>query len=187
EVLRHLAGKAINGLSPQAEGIAQWVAEKLTSEQQQIISSWGTTFQLELDKIGRVLFCHATPHNDIDVFTKQSSDERLQSIFNNLDAALVVCGHTHMQFDRTVGNLRVVNAGSVGMPFGKAGAYWLLIDGKLFFKQTDYDRTAAAERIRQTDYPQAESFAANNVLNTPAEQQVLDMLSKLEAKQTNNL
>src|SRR5438552_13149839 len=34
---------------------------------------------------------------------------------------------THMQFDRTVSGRRVVNAGSVGMPFqSPPGAYWLL-------------------------------------------------------------
>jgi len=33
-------------------------------------------------------------------------------------ADVVVCGHTHMQLDRRVGGVRVVNAGSVGMPFG---------------------------------------------------------------------
>ena len=32
-----------------------------------------------------------------------------------------------MQFDRMVGKTRVLNAGSVGMPFGEPGAYWLLL------------------------------------------------------------
>ena len=38
-------------------------------------------------------------------------------------------GHTHHQFDRRVGDLRVVNAGSVGMAYeGEVAAYWTLVD-----------------------------------------------------------
>ena len=46
------------------------------------------------------------------------------------DAAegVVVCGHTHRQFDRRIDRWRVVNAGSVGMPYeGRPGAYWALL------------------------------------------------------------
>jgi predicted phosphodiesterase len=32
-------------------------------------------------------------------------------------------GHTHMQFDRQAGRYRLINAGSVGMPYGQSGAY----------------------------------------------------------------
>ena len=32
-----------------------------------------------------------------------------------------------MQFDRTIGRMRVLNAGSVGMPFGEPGAYWVVL------------------------------------------------------------
>src|SRR5688572_907821 len=35
---------------------------------------------------------------------------------------------THMQFDRTIAGIRVVNAGRVGMPFGSTGADWALLD-----------------------------------------------------------
>jgi predicted phosphodiesterase len=37
----------------------------------------------------------------------------------DIEPNLVVCGHTHMQFDRAIGGVCVVNAGSVGMPFSK--------------------------------------------------------------------
>jgi putative phosphoesterase len=185
EVLRHLAGKPINGLSPQAEGIAKWVGGELTAVQKQFIATWPTTYQIDVNGIGTVMFCHATPQNDISVFTKLTPETKLLPIFQDLPASMVVCGHTHMQFDRTVGNVRVVNAGSVGMSFGKTGAFWLLIDKTLSFKQTDYDRIHAADRIRQTSYPQAENFAANNVLNAPTEEQALNLLSNLEAQQAN--
>ena len=38
-----------------------------------------------------------------------------------------------MQFDRTIGDVRVINAGSVGMPFGKTGADWIMLDKTIHF------------------------------------------------------
>ena len=75
-----------------------------------------------------MLFCHATPQNDVDVFTERTPEERVAPCFAGVDADLVVCGHTHMQFDRTIAGVRVVNAGSVGMAYEEApGAYWALL------------------------------------------------------------
>jgi diadenosine tetraphosphatase ApaH/serine/threonine PP2A family protein phosphatase len=110
----------------------------------------------------------------MDTFTSRTSDEHLLPIFADLDASLVVCGHTHMQFDRVVGSTRIVNAGSVGMPFGEPGAYWLLLDDGVQLRRTDYDLAAAATRIRACAYPQAEEFAAGNILQPPAAEQMLE-------------
>jgi len=42
----------------------------------------------------------------------------------------VVCGHTHMPFTRLAHRRQIINPGSVGMPYGRAGAHWaLLADG----------------------------------------------------------
>jgi hypothetical protein len=72
-----------------------------------------------------------------------------------------------MQFDRRPNGVRVVNAGSVGMPYGLPGAYWLQIGPLVNLRRTDYDLQAAAARVRATDYPGAEAFAAKNILNPP--------------------
>ena len=161
----------------------KWTADQLDSKDQQVISNWPETIQLEIEGIGKVLFCHATPRNPFEIFTKQTSDQKLLPIFNSLDVDIVICGHTHMQFDRQIGNVRVINAGSVGMPFGKSGAHWLLIDEGFDFRQTTYDLNKAAAIIRQTSYPRAEGFAANNILNQPSEESMLELLSKGEIKE----
>ena len=93
---------------------------------------------------------------------------------------MVVCGHTHMQFDRTIGAMRIVNAGSVGMPFGEPGAYWLLLGPGIELRRTTYDLENAATRIRVTSYPQAESFAATNVIKPPSEASILEMFKSAE-------
>jgi len=103
-------------------------------------------------------------------------------LFAGVEARTVVCGHTHMQFDRRVGIVRVVNAGSVGMPFGNPGAYWLLLGPDVELRRTPYDYAAAADRIRSTAYPKAEEFAARNVLQPPSEQEILAAFSHSELR-----
>ncbi len=94
----------------------------------------------------------------------------------------MICGHTHMQFDRTVGNTRVVNAGSVGMPFGEPGAYWLLLNSNIDLRRTDYDFEKAAAAVRMTAYPSAEEFAARNVLRPPSQAEMLEVFQRAELR-----
>jgi putative phosphoesterase len=158
----------------------RWTAQQLGPEQERVLASWPATLRLEIGGLGDVLFCHATPRNDTDIFTRLTPEDRLVPIFEAVDASLVVCGHTHMQFDRTIGGVRVVNSGSVGMPYGEPGAYWLLLDERVELRRTTYDLEQAARRIRATTYPRAEDFAANSILEPPPEAQILEMLGKVE-------
>jgi hypothetical protein len=80
-----------------------------------------------------------------------------------------------MQFDRMIGSHRVINAGSVGMPFGEPGAYWLHLGEAVQLRRTNYDRVAAAGRICATAYPEAASFARGHVLEPPTEQVMLEL------------
>lgn len=93
ELLRHLAGEAPGGLSERANDEARWLAQTLTPEHQQFVAQWPMTFELDVDGLGKVLFCHATPRNDIDVFTRLTPEEKLVPLFENLNVSLVVCGH----------------------------------------------------------------------------------------------
>ena len=157
----------------------EWTAEQHRADRD-VLASWPLTRRLHVPGVGNVLFCHATPRNEDEAFLETTAEEKIRPLFEGLGAAVVVCGHTHMQFDRMVGETRVVNAGSVGMPFGEPGAYWLRLGPDVELRRTEYDLEAAARRIRATPYPAAEEFAATNVLRPPTEQQMLDVFSKVE-------
>jgi len=75
-----------------------------------------------------------------------------------------------------------VNAGSVGMPFGEPGADWLLLGPGVQLRHTAYDLAKAAERIQDTSYPQAQDFAARNVLQPPSEGEMLEVFAKVELR-----
>lgn len=159
DILTHMAGGDISGITEPYRTIVGWVADQLYPDYQPLLASWQLTTRLDMDGLGSVLFCHATPRNDNEIFTRLTAVDRLMPVFEGLDVSVVVVGHTHMQFDRTVGKIRVVNAGSVGSLFGEPGADWLLLGPTIEFQHTRYDLEKAADRIRQSNYPQAEEFA----------------------------
>jgi putative phosphoesterase len=180
--LAHLTGADLDALPEQAREAVHWSAEQLHSEYRRLLASWPGTLRLEIPGLGDVLFCHATPRSDTEIFTRLTPEERLLPIFEGLDVSVVVCGHTHMPFDRTIGTIRVVNAGSVGMSFGEPGACWLLLGPEVQLRRTPYDLAEAAERIRDTNYPRAQDFAAQYVLQPPSEEQMLDVFTRAELR-----
>ena len=180
EIAAQMIGQEIGDLPAHVREIVVWVADQLKPQHQQRIDNWPATLNLMVSGVGPVLFCHATPRNDTDVFTRLTPEARLLPLFAGLDAALVVCGHTHMQFDRQVGNVRVLNAGSVGMPYGEPGAYWLLLGPTPELRCTHYDSAQAAARIHATAYPQARYFADTNVVHPPSEAEALAVFTRME-------
>jgi len=182
EMLTQAAGGDPSSVPPAFREIIRWAADQLSPEQQRLIASWPVALQLEISGLGDVLFCHATPRSDTETFTRHTPEERLLPVFGGIDVAMVVCGHTHMQFDRTIGRVRVLNAGSVGMPFGEPGAYWLALGPGAQHRRTQFDLAGAARRIRATDYPQAEEFASHNVLRPPTEERMLEVFAKAEIR-----
>jgi hypothetical protein len=67
------------------------------------------------------------------------------------------------------------------MPFAAPrGAYWLLLGPDVQLRRTDYDFVKAAEDIRATAFPQAETLAVRYVLNPPTEAETLQMYAGID-------
>jgi predicted phosphodiesterase len=159
-----------------------WSAEQLRPQDARLLAAWPTTCRLRIVGLGDVLFCHATPRNDTEIFTRLTNAEQLLPIIEPHNVPVVVCGHTHMQFDRRIGQTRVVNAGSVGMPYGNSGAYWMLLGPEGELRQTKYDLAAAARRVAATGYPDAEQFAKRHILYPPTEEEALASFNRVEMR-----
>jgi putative phosphoesterase len=132
-----IRGNADRELHPDEDGLAppeflDAARAALTAEQIEFLHDLPPTATID-----DVLYVHASPRNDLDIFTELTPEERIAFLFADVNADVVVCGHTHMQFDRVVAGKRVVNSGSVGMPYEEEpGAYWLL---DLERRHTPYD------------------------------------------------
>ena len=99
-----------------------------------------------------MLFCHAVPSSDDPIFTRITPDDDVVELVGRTDANVLVVGHTHVQFDRMLPTgLRVVNAGSVGMPYeGRRGAFWALLGPDVELRRPEYDVEAAAALVRES-------------------------------------
>ncbi|WP_417763439.1 metallophosphoesterase family protein [Shewanella sp.] len=176
DLLNCLNHQPMHTLTPYATHQIHWLAKTLKQEYIQQIVNWQFSSEIHSPELGRMLFCHATPRDNHEIFTEQTPVEQLTPMLGRHRADVIVCGHTHMPYERRLTQCRIVNAGSAGMPVGSNGASWVLLDGQISFKLTTYDIEAAAQRIRQSSYPDAENFVQQQILNVPdiaSQQQLL--------------
>jgi predicted phosphodiesterase len=157
----------------------RWSAEQLERGQLAWLAALPDTQSVEVDGLGPVLFCHGSPRSDEEILTRISPEERVAAAVAGVAEHVVVCGHTHVQFDREVAGKRLVNAGSVGMPYeAQPGAYWALFGPDVELRRTDYDLEAGAAAIRATGFPEAEELAAENVLTIPTAEEATEQFER---------
>ena len=166
-------------MSDAALRMSGWAAARIEERHYELLASFSEHLVVEVEGIGEVLFCHATPRSDEEILTTATPDDRLREILSDVDQQLVVCGHVHTQFDRRVDGKRVVNAGSVGMPYqGKpVGAFWLLLNREIKFRRSSYNLRRAVEEFRAIGYPAAEDMA-ESLLEPPDPKWVADFFER---------
>jgi len=141
------------------------------------------TVTLDIDGLGPTLFCHASPRRDDEMLLVDSPPERWAAALEGVEAGVVVCGHTHMPFDRLMGGRRILNPSSVGMPYGHPGAGWALLGPDVTLRQTRYDAEAAAAAIRASRYSGAQAWAAEYVLNHYSDTDALEAFTAIAREQ----
>jgi predicted phosphodiesterase len=156
-----------------------WEAEQISREQRDFLASFPENAVLEVGGLGETLFCHGSPRSDEEIITPGTTEERLSVMLAGVSQPAVVCGHTHMQFDRRHGQIRIVNAGSVGMPYeGQPGAYWALLGPDVDLRRTDYDFDAAADAIRKSGFPESEGHVTDLFLEQPGRDEVTEFFEQ---------
>jgi predicted phosphodiesterase len=152
---------SIYGLHDPAARADAFTAARISRTQRDLLAGFEEVVRLE-----GALFCHGSPRSDEEIVTALTPEARLAPMLDGVQEPLVVCGHTHHQFELRVGVQRVVNAGSVGMPYqGEPGAYWLLVaDGEPETRRTAYDVDAAAGVIRASGFPDVDDLIRGSLV-----------------------
>jgi putative phosphoesterase len=119
-----------------------WARDRLSADESARIETWPAMEALDVDGLGRTLFCHATPRSDEEILTPESRPEAWAEALAGIEHELVVCGHTHLQFDCRLGGVRVVNPGSVGAPTIRPVAWWAVLGPTVSLRTTAYDTEA---------------------------------------------
>jgi putative phosphoesterase len=106
--------------------------------------------------IGATWFSHGSPRSDIELLTPATSAERLTAATAGITERIIVHGHTHLQYQRAVGDLTVIAPGSVGIPYATGdtpGARWAIIDESITLRTTPYDIEEAIHAAERAGYP----------------------------------
>ena len=170
--------------SEQELNMVRWIAGQLTLPERDILDALPEQLIFQIEGLGKILFCHATPRSDEELFTPMTPEERVKDLFSGIEQEIVICGHTHIQFARQVGKLSILNAGSVGMPFAdQAGAYWLLLSPEGHeFRRTEYDSQDAAQELNASGNSFVREFVKNYVLKTPTATERIEILESITRK-----
>jgi predicted phosphodiesterase len=156
---------AVYGPDAPAERADAFTAGRISRAHRDLLARFEDVVRLD-----GALYCHGSPRRDDEIITALTPEARLAPMLAGVGEALVICGHTHHQFDLRAGTQRVVNAGSVGMPYeGAPGAYWLLVDdGRPEPRRTLYDVDAAAGFLRASGFPDVEELIRESLVEPVA-------------------
>lgn len=151
-----------------------WDELLVTRAHRDLLAGLPLSVVLDVEGLGPVRFCHATPRDDTEVLLPTTPGSRVEAALDGVAEAVVVGGHVHLPFDRHTGRHRLVNTGSVGMPYGRTGASWALLGPDVALRHTVYDLPAAAREITErSTWSLAADFAEGNVLTCPSEEEAL--------------
>jgi predicted phosphodiesterase len=151
-----------------------WCAARIGRANRDRLASLPLAVTLGIDGLGPVTFCHATARDHNEFITVDSPVSHYQAAFAGAPAQTVVIGHTHMPFDRLADTRRIINPGSVGLPYEHPGAAWTLLGPDVVLRRTAYDTDAAAAALSSaaSDLPGIE-FITGNIRSSASDAEAL--------------
>ena len=87
-----------------------------------------TQLRIPIETGGEILLVHGSPADPSEPFSHDMTDEELSALVGDDPADVIVCGGSHVPFDRQVGDVRIVNVGSVGEAPGGGYAHATFVE-----------------------------------------------------------
>jgi diadenosine tetraphosphatase ApaH/serine/threonine PP2A family protein phosphatase len=108
-----------------------------------------------------IAIVHASPENPWSAPSSQTGDEELKSRYSSFTQPIVIYGHIHQPFVRTIGSLTVANSGSVGLPYDgdRRASYLLIDDSQIEIRRVEYDLAKELQALRGSGIPHADWIA----------------------------
>ena len=147
-----------------------WTAERLGKSEVRFLEALPFS-QVVGDQPWQLLAVHGSPRSDEEGLTPKSLGAIFTELSINSRVQLITCGHTHVPMDEVINGVRVVNTGSVGLPFdGDPRACYALIsnlkanhprDVQVDLRRVSYNIDSAIQQLRHLNHPAADLTAYN--------------------------
>lgn len=138
----------------------QWAHDRLSKENRRYLRSLPQEVRLMVAG-RRILLTHGSPDSNEEHLLPETPEKRLQELAGRAQAEIVIFGHSHRAFVRTVAGTLFINTGSVGRPDdGDPRACYALLEidersVQVTHFRLEYDLARAAAAIRQAGLPEA--------------------------------
>jgi putative phosphoesterase len=131
-----------------------WTRAHTAAENKAFLRTLHKEIRVEADR-RRVLLVHGSPRKLNEYLFEDRPISSFQRLASSSNADVIVFGHTHKPYAKTVDGVLFVNAGSVGKPkdLDWRACYAILEGGRVSFRRVEYDVRAAAAAIRATELP----------------------------------
>jgi predicted phosphodiesterase len=161
-MVQGLTDRAVATLEPEALKASSEHEQKMVERMKETQGALGelilqrlrrlpTHERIPLEDGGELVLVHGSPADPGEALTFDMSDEEINALLGDDPADVVVCGMSHVPFDRMVGDVRVINVGSVGeAPDGAA-----VVPGRAssIAHATWIESTAAGIQVEQVVIP----------------------------------
>jgi len=142
---------------PELEQVTAWCRRQLNVAQRVFLGTLPDFQRVTIPGLGPTLFCHGSPRGDNEAISGWMPEAEIAPMVERVREATIVCGHTHIHFDRMAAGKRIVNAGSIGLHHG-AGACWAVLGPDVELRRTPYDVELAITRTIRSRVPGHEEF-----------------------------
>jgi len=127
---------------------------RLTDDERHFLASLGLQQRLEIDG-RRLALVHATPSDPLFRYLPPAEVEQWKLEVADLNADLVLVGHTHLPGLVDLGSVRLLNPGSVGLPRNgnPRASYAVIVDGEPQLRRVPYDVDNNVRRLWEFGLP----------------------------------
>jgi predicted phosphodiesterase len=157
---RFVRGNAERALDEDDGERAVWLRSRHSPADLDLARAFEPCVTVDVDGLGSTRFCHGSPRSDEECVTERTPPDRVREFLDGVPERAVVTAHTHVAYERVVDGVRLLNPGSVGMPYegSPVAAYWAVLGPNVSHRRTEYDVERAVELYRASGDPRAEEM-----------------------------
>ncbi len=141
-----------------------WGAQEIGEDGLKFLVGLPAKQEISVRELPHILVVHGSTRSDEEGIGPNSTASDLEAIVQGVPPGLLFCGHTHIPWDKTIGTVRLINEGAVGLPYDgdQRDRYALVtsIDSgwSVELHGVEYDVRSVIDDLRNRNHPATDIF-----------------------------